>query len=74
MAFMADTFTGTSSTVAHGFGGVIKLPATAFGWWLRRLEVARSRQALLGLDDRMLADVGLDRATAFNEGEKGFWR
>jgi uncharacterized protein YjiS (DUF1127 family) len=38
-----------------------------------RLELARSRRALLTLDDRMLADIGVDRATAKTEGERGFW-
>ena len=49
------------------------LPRTLYGAVRRRLELARSRAALLELDDRMLADVGLDRVAAKAEGEKGFW-
>ena len=35
---------------------------------------ARSRRALLGMDDRMLSDIGLDRATARSEGDRRFWQ
>jgi uncharacterized protein YjiS (DUF1127 family) len=37
-------------------------------------ERAKSRRALLGMDDRMLSDVGLNRATARSEGDRPFWR
>jgi uncharacterized protein YjiS (DUF1127 family) len=36
-------------------------------------ERAYTRRKLLGLDDRMLRDIGIDRATAQHEGEKPFW-
>lgn len=48
-------------------------PRTLYGAVRHRLELARSRAALLELDDRMLADVGLDRTSAKAEGDKGFW-
>jgi uncharacterized protein YjiS (DUF1127 family) len=35
---------------------------------------ARSRQALLKLDDHMLRDLGIDRATAQYMGNLPFWR
>ena len=35
---------------------------------------ARSRRALLGMDDRMLQDIGIDRASAQVEGARPFWR
>jgi uncharacterized protein YjiS (DUF1127 family) len=35
---------------------------------------ARSRRVLLGMDDRMLSDIGIDRASALREGERPFWR
>ena len=38
------------------------------------LERARSRRQLGQLDDRMLADIGIDRATARHELEAAFWR
>ncbi|MBM3619239.1 MAG: DUF1127 domain-containing protein [Alphaproteobacteria bacterium] len=49
------------------------LPRTLYGAMRRRLELARSRARLLELEDRILADVGLDWAAAKAEGEKGFW-
>ncbi len=36
-------------------------------------ERARSRRALLALDDRLLRDIGIDRATAELEGSRSFW-
>ena len=45
----------------------------AFDWLFGRLALARSRADLLEMDDRMLADIGLDRATAREEGQRGFW-
>src|SRR5262245_40567749 len=40
-----------------------------FAW----TERARSRRQLPELDDRMLADIGLDRASAHEEAERPFW-
>ena len=37
-------------------------------------ERARSRRLLATLDDRMLNDIGVDRATAEHESETAFWR
>ncbi|HLJ21191.1 MAG TPA: DUF1127 domain-containing protein [Stellaceae bacterium] len=37
-------------------------------------ERARSRQALLNLDDHMLRDLGISRATADFKGSQPFWR
>jgi uncharacterized protein YjiS (DUF1127 family) len=37
-------------------------------------ERARSRRVLLGMDDRMLSDIGIDRAAARSEGERPFWQ
>jgi uncharacterized protein YjiS (DUF1127 family) len=37
-------------------------------------ERARSRRHLATFDDRMLADIGVERATALHEAEKPFWR
>jgi len=37
-------------------------------------ERSRSRQALLRLDDHMLRDLGIDRATAEFKGSLPFWR
>ena len=74
MAFMADTYLETSAAAGRLFARVFTTPGVSLDWLQRRLELARSRRMLLSLDDRMLADVGIDRATARTEGDKGFWR
>ena len=73
MAFMADTYLDTTAAAGRLFSRIFTLPASGLTWLQARLELARSRRMLLTLDDRMLADVGLDRATARTEGDKGFW-
>jgi uncharacterized protein YjiS (DUF1127 family) len=40
---------------------------------MTRAELARSRRQLAQLDERLLRDIGLDRATARFEAGKGFW-
>lgn len=37
-------------------------------------ERARSRRQLAGLNDRLMRDIGLDRATAARELDKRFWQ
>lgn len=37
------------------------------------LERSRSRRHLMSLDDRLLKDIGVDRATAQFEGRKSVW-
>jgi uncharacterized protein YjiS (DUF1127 family) len=49
------------------------LVETAERLW-RWYDRARSRRALMGMDDRMLRDIGIDRATAQYEGTRPFWR
>jgi len=40
---------------------------------MTRAELVRSRRQLAELDERLLRDIGLDRATARIEATKGFW-
>ena len=40
---------------------------------MARTELQRSRRQLAELDDRLLRDIGLDRARARFEAEKGYW-
>ena len=40
---------------------------------MTRAELAKSRRQLAQLDERLLRDIGLDRATARFEADKGFW-
>ncbi|HEX7968768.1 MAG TPA: DUF1127 domain-containing protein [Stellaceae bacterium] len=39
-------------------------------WWAR----ARSRRRLARLDERMLRDIGIDRARVWQETRKWFWQ
>jgi uncharacterized protein YjiS (DUF1127 family) len=40
---------------------------------MTRAELARSRRQLAQLDERLLRDIGVDRATARFEADRGFW-
>ena len=40
---------------------------------MTRAELARSRRQLAELDERLLRDIGLDRATARFEASRPFW-
>lgn len=57
-----------ASEVIHlAWGRALK---TMYLWWQR----ARTRRQLAELDDRILADVGLDRVEARREAAKPFWQ
>ena len=58
-----------------------RLPRRPGGWMLRLFNVllewqdrAVQRRHLASLDDRMLKDIGLDRADVIRETYKPFWR
>jgi len=73
MALVTDSLFHAPAPKASFAGQFTVAATTAFDWLFRRLELSRSRADLLEMDDRMLADIGLDRATAKNEGHRGFW-
>ena len=52
------------------YGAFVRAVHALLAWQ----ERARSRRQLAGLDDRLLRDIGLDRATASRELDKGFWQ
>ena len=63
-----------ATVVEHG-------PTPATPWLQRALDLiflwherARERRELAMLDSRILADIGVDTATARNEADKPFWR
>ena len=49
---------------------LVRLARAAFQWQAR----AAQRHALAKLDDRLLQDIGVDRASAKAEAAKPFWR
>lgn len=51
-------------------GAACRIFATLALWHARH----RQRRQLALLDDRLLRDIGLDRATAMEEASKPFWR
>ncbi|MBX3497892.1 MAG: DUF1127 domain-containing protein [Alphaproteobacteria bacterium] len=73
MALVTDSLIHAPAPKASFVGQLTVAATAAFDWLFRRLELARSRADLLEMDDRMLADIGLDRATAKSEGQRGFW-
>jgi len=52
------------------------IPPIRAAWSLlaQWIERTRQRQALAGLEDRMLRDIGITRVEAARECEKPFWR
>jgi len=63
--------TGTSASPARRLAQAAASASDLLVLWRHR---AATRRHLAGLDRRMLADVGLDRATAAQEAGKPFWR
>ncbi len=51
-------------------GAVIRVVCALLTWQ----ERANQRRNLASLDDRMLRDIGIDRAAARREAEKPFWQ
>lgn len=50
------------------------LAAAAFGLIARWIDRTRQRDALAGLNDHLLRDIGITRVEAAREAEKPFWR
>jgi uncharacterized protein YjiS (DUF1127 family) len=73
MTLMIDNLFDTPAPKALDARPFTSTITMAFDWLFNRLALARSRTDLLEMDDRMLADIGLDRATAKEEGQRGFW-
>ena len=54
----------------------IAVPGRAVNWaraWAVMVRNARTRRELAGMDDRMLADIGIDRAQARVEADRMPW-
>ncbi|MBC7907833.1 MAG: DUF1127 domain-containing protein [Rhodospirillaceae bacterium] len=61
---------GSISTASPGPGILVRLFDTLLGW----IERSQQRHALGQLDERLLADIGVNRATAKSEADKPLWR
>ncbi len=67
-------FPGAGIGAAGALSGLANLPmriSQTLDMWYDR---ARQRRHLARLDDRLLSDIGVDRATAMKEVSKPFWR
>ncbi len=66
-----------AETLSFPFGRAVALLAGAVSFAVEalmiRAEIHRSRRQLAELDDRLLRDIGIDRAKARFEADKGFW-
>lgn len=65
------SLTSTRPVLGLSLGTRLARAVTALLAWHER---ARSRRQLAGLNDRLLHDIGLDRATAARELDKRFWQ
>jgi uncharacterized protein YjiS (DUF1127 family) len=67
----------SAGTPSFTFGRAVALlagvVAVGIDTVMTRAEIVRSRRQLAQLDERLLRDIGLDRATARLEATKGFW-
>lgn len=64
------TATGTVS-VGESLLGVLMFASATLQVWYER---SRQRRHLARLEDRLLRDIGIDRARAMEETSKPFWR
>ena len=63
----------SSFTVGRAMALLAGAVAVGVDTIMTRAELARSRRQLAELDERLLRDIGLDRATARFEASKPFW-
>ncbi|MBC7951448.1 MAG: DUF1127 domain-containing protein [Rhodospirillaceae bacterium] len=61
---------GSISTTQSGPSRLVRLFDLLLGW----IERGQQRRALGRLDERLLSDIGVDRATAKAEADKPLWR
>lgn len=68
--WMGSISTPAAATTPDRPSAAVRLFDRVLGW----CERSRQRAALARLDDRMLADIGCDPASAADEADKPFWR
>jgi uncharacterized protein YjiS (DUF1127 family) len=77
MSIVSSARVAHAGTPSFSFGRVVSLLAgsvvVGIEKVMTRAELARSRNQLAQLDERLLRDIGIDRATARFEATKPFW-
>lgn len=75
LSSVRDFARAEASSITFGRAMALLAGAVAVGFEtiMTRAELAKSRRQLGELDERLLRDIGLDRATARVESDKGFW-
>ena len=66
-------WTSTTEPVQFGRPRLTRLAGAIARWMLRSVALYQERRALSEMDDRMLGDIGLTRAQARRESDRGFW-
>jgi len=65
--FAAAFFGAAQDTLRTAGKWLAKVPFVLWVMMRRRIEISRQRRHLASLDDRLLADIGIDRQTAEKE-------
>ena len=77
MSIVSNVRVSHASAPSFSFGRAVALLAgtvvVGIEKIMTRSELARSRHQLAQLDERLLRDIGIDRATARFEAGKSFW-
>ncbi|WP_439610112.1 DUF1127 domain-containing protein [Reyranella sp.] len=77
MSIVSSARVSHASAPSFSFGRAVALLAgtvvVGIEKVMTRAELARSRNQLAQLDERLLRDIGIDRATARFEATKPFW-
>lgn len=71
LAPLDSLFVDFTDGMLRGIARIFREPAEAA---LRAHSRARQRRHLAQMDDRLLRDIGIDRAQAMAEADKPFWR
>lgn len=67
---MATSYATLATATREPKASLLRTILAAVDTWIER---HRQRNALLGLNDAMLKDIGISRADAAREGGKPFW-
>jgi uncharacterized protein YjiS (DUF1127 family) len=78
MSCAKTCFSTIAGSVPTGPAKAHRSRAYSLAYWvavaIRCRELRRQRQALLQLNNRMLADIGISKSQAIEEARKPFWK